>query len=71
MLNGSIYERELDVLTGKLSGAMKNLGIKKGDRVGIYMPMVPEAIISIYSPFWRSSLKSSSSLLILSSSYEC
>ena len=42
------YE-ELDMLTGKLSGAMKNLGIEKGDRVGIYMPMVPEAIISMYS----------------------
>ena len=27
----------------KLANAMKNLGITKGDRVAIYMPMVPEA----------------------------
>ena len=26
---------------------LKNLGVKKGDRVGIYMPMIPEAIIAI------------------------
>jgi acetyl-CoA synthetase len=26
---------------------MKNLGVRKGDRIGIYMPMIPEAIIAI------------------------
>jgi acetyl-CoA synthetase len=26
---------------------LKDMGIKKGDRVGIYMPMVPEAVIAI------------------------
>ncbi len=31
----------------KLSGVLKNLGIKKGDRVIIYMPMVPEAILAM------------------------
>jgi len=29
----------------KLANAMKKLGISKGDRVGIYMPMVPEIVI--------------------------
>ena len=28
---------------------LKNLGVKKGDRVGIYMPMVPEAIVAIFA----------------------
>jgi propionate--CoA ligase len=31
----------------KLASVMKNLGVRKGDRVLIYMPMVPEAIISM------------------------
>jgi propionate--CoA ligase len=31
----------------KLASVMKNLGVRKGDRVLIYMPMVPEAIIGM------------------------
>ena len=31
----------------KTAGALKSLGVKKGDRVLIYMPMVPESIISM------------------------
>ncbi len=31
----------------KLANALKKLGVKKGDRVGIYLPMIPEAIISM------------------------
>ncbi|MDC3090892.1 acetate--CoA ligase [Rickettsiales bacterium] len=31
----------------KLANAMKDLGIKKGDRVTIYLPMIPEAAISM------------------------
>lgn len=33
----------------KLANVFKNLGIKKGDRVAIYMPMVPEAAFSMLS----------------------
>jgi acetyl-CoA synthetase len=29
------------------ANAMKRLGVKKGDRVGIYMPMIPEAAIAM------------------------
>jgi acetyl-CoA synthetase len=29
------------------ANAMKHLGVKKGDRVGIYMPMIPEAAIAM------------------------
>ena len=31
----------------KFANALKKLGLKRGDRVGIYLPMIPEAIISM------------------------
>ncbi|MEM8642537.1 MAG: acetate--CoA ligase [Cyanobacteria bacterium P01_G01_bin.54] len=31
----------------KMANVFKDLGVKKGDRVGIYMPMVPEAAIAM------------------------
>ncbi len=31
----------------KFASALKNLGIGKGDRVAIYLPMIPEAVISM------------------------
>ncbi|EFO80614.1 AMP-dependent synthetase and ligase [Oscillochloris trichoides DG-6] len=31
----------------RLAGVLKNLGVQKGDRIIIYMPMVPEAIIGM------------------------
>lgn len=31
----------------KTANALKKLGVKKGDRVGIYLPMIPEVIISM------------------------
>jgi len=31
----------------RFSNALRKLGLKKGDRVGIYMPMVPEAAIAM------------------------
>jgi len=31
----------------KLSGVYRKIGVKKGDRVIIYMPMIPEAIFSM------------------------
>jgi acetyl-CoA synthetase len=38
--------RELEVETSKLANALKELGVQKGDRVGIFLPMVPEAVIA-------------------------
>jgi acetyl-CoA synthetase len=38
---------ELYVEVNKLANAMKKLGIKKGDRVGIYMPMIAELPIAM------------------------
>jgi len=31
----------------KTANALKKIGVKKGDKVGIYLPMIPEAIISM------------------------
>jgi len=31
----------------KFANVLKNLGVKKGDRVGIYLPMIPEVIIAM------------------------
>ncbi len=33
--------------TEKIAGALQNHGVKKGDRVLIYMPMIPEAVASM------------------------
>ena len=38
-----ITYKELHVHVCRLSNAMKDAGVKKGDRVTLYMPMVPEA----------------------------
>ena len=42
------YE-ELYIQVCKFSNVLKNLGIKKGDKVAIYLPMVPEAVIAMLS----------------------
>lgn len=39
--------RELHAEVCKFSNALKGLGVKKGDRVCIYMPMVPEAAVAM------------------------
>ena len=38
-----ITYKELHSEVSKLANGMKSLGVKKGDRVTIYMPMIPEA----------------------------
>ena len=38
---------ELYIKVNQFSNALKNLGVKKGDRVAIYMPMVPELTIAM------------------------
>ena len=42
-----ITYRELHRQVSKFANALKNLGIKKGDRVAIYLPMVPELAIAM------------------------
>ncbi|MCW2540756.1 MAG: propionate--CoA ligase [Frankiales bacterium] len=40
------YER-LTELTAKFAGVLRTLGVSKGDRVLIYLPMIPEAVIAM------------------------
>ena len=39
--------KELKNKVSKFAGALKQQGIKKGDRVIIYMPMIPESVIAM------------------------
>jgi acetyl-CoA synthetase len=39
--------RELLAETSRFANALRNLGVKKGDIVTIYLPMIPEAVISM------------------------
>ena len=43
----AITYRELLIEVSKFANGLKTIGIKKGDRVTIYMPMVPEACIAM------------------------
>lgn len=40
---------ELDRMVCKAANAMKKLGVTKGDRVGIYMPLVPEVVAAFFA----------------------
>ena len=40
---------ELDYLTCRIANAMKAAGVRSGDTVGLYMPMVPELVAVFYA----------------------
>ncbi|MCC7441618.1 MAG: acetate--CoA ligase, partial [Bdellovibrionales bacterium] len=42
-----ITYRELHERVGRVANTLKKLGVKRGDRVTIYMPMIPEAVESM------------------------
>ena len=42
-----ISYRELQIETSRLGSALKRLGVKRGDVVTIYMPMVPELAVAV------------------------
>ena len=46
-LVSTLTYRELQDLTARFAGALKAEGVGKGDRVIIYMPMVPEALVAM------------------------
>ena len=46
-LHKIISFKELHAEVCRLGNAMRKLGIKKGDRVTLYMPMVPEAMVAM------------------------
>ncbi|MGW4398045.1 AMP-binding protein [Amycolatopsis nivea] len=39
--------RELTEATAKFAGVLRHLGVRRGDRVLIYLPMIPEAVIAM------------------------
>jgi len=39
--------KQLHERVSKFANALKDLGVKKGDAVGIYLPMIPEAVIAM------------------------
>lgn len=40
---------ELQEQVGKLAAALKALGVGEGDRVGLYLPMIPEMVVSFFA----------------------
>ncbi len=43
----AVTYRELHADVNKFANALKDRGVKKGDRVSIYMPMIPEAVVAM------------------------
>jgi long-chain acyl-CoA synthetase len=44
-----ITYREMDKLTNQLAAGITGLGVKKGDRVGIFMPNTPQFVITFFA----------------------
>ena len=44
----TISYKEMDEITDALAGALADLGVKKGDRVGIFMPNTPQFVMAYY-----------------------
>jgi acetyl-CoA synthetase len=42
------YE-ELDRYVGRLANALRGLGMKKGDAVALFMPMMPETVVALFA----------------------
>jgi acetyl-CoA synthetase len=43
----TITYAELQKLVAQATNALSELGVKKGDRVAVYMPMIPEAVVTM------------------------
>lgn len=44
-----ISYREMDALTNRLAAGLASLGIKKGDRVGLFIPNTPQFVIAYFA----------------------
>lgn len=44
------YE-QMSISVSKVANGLKGLGLRKGDRVGVYMPMIPEVVVAIFACF--------------------
>jgi len=50
IFNGAVITyREMDEITDRLAAGIAALGVKKGDRVGIFMPNTPQFVIAFFS----------------------
>lgn len=45
----SLTYREMDELTNRLAAGLADLGIEKGDRVGLFMPNTPQFVIAYFA----------------------
>lgn len=41
--------KQLGTQVAKLAGALDGLGVRQGDRVALFLPMLPEAIVSVFA----------------------
>lgn len=41
--------KEIYSLSNKMANALRKIGMQKGDRIGIFMPMIPELIIAFFA----------------------
>jgi acetyl-CoA synthetase len=57
--------KDLEKNVNKLANGMKSLGVKKGDVVAIYMPMIKESIIAILACAKIKEKKSHKNLLLM------
>lgn len=49
IFNGAVISyKEMNALTDHMAAALVELGVKKGDRVGIFMPNVPQFVIAYF-----------------------
>ncbi|HSF81428.1 MAG TPA: long-chain fatty acid--CoA ligase [Anaerolineales bacterium] len=44
-----ISYREMNEITSRLAAGLSNLGVKKGDRVGIFMPNTPQFVMAFFA----------------------
>jgi long-chain acyl-CoA synthetase len=51
MMGKKITYRELNSLVNRFAGALRDLGVKKGDKVAILLPNIPQGIIACYAVF--------------------
>lgn len=47
-LGKKITYRELDLFSDRFAAALHDLGVKKGDRVAVYLPNIPQYVIGYY-----------------------
>jgi long-chain acyl-CoA synthetase len=47
-----ITYKEMNDLTDRVAAALVDMGVKKGDRVGIFMPNTPQFVMAYYGPIF-------------------